>query len=62
MCGSEFTANFRHSVNVFQPPVENNDTNGDTMESVREGFLDFTPLEVTSNLSNNVDDSPVCPN
>ncbi|VDN27680.1 unnamed protein product [Gongylonema pulchrum] len=50
--------NYRHSVNVFQPPVENNDLNGDTLESVREGLPELVPPDFSSSFSSNTDDSP----
>ncbi|VDN22640.1 unnamed protein product [Gongylonema pulchrum] len=48
----------KHSVNVFQPPVENNDLNGDTLESVREGLPELVPPDFSSSFSSNTDDSP----
>lgn len=51
---------FRHSVNVFQPPVENNnDTAVDPMESSRESYVASSSCFSASAINGNIDDIPV---
>ncbi|VDO42414.1 unnamed protein product, partial [Brugia timori] len=52
----------KHSVNVFQPPVENNnDAVVDPLESSRESYVGSSSCFSASAINGNIDDLPVVP-